>query len=212
MNTLDGYGRSALHYAAERQAACVQLLINHNAHVNIRDASQASALHWASYKNNDLCVSLLLQNGAEVNAVELNNDTPLSWAAHRSSLESMEVLLAYNARTDNINMNGQTPLARALAIRIIGLNQDDGTDDECVQLLIEASGQFDLRKNGIWPEKYKKDIKLMDLLKALCENVRSLCQLTRYAVRTFLGQCYLPNIVCKLPIPPLLQNYLLLQS
>ena len=92
---MDGYGRAALHYAAERRPRCVDLLIAHGADVDIRDASYAMPLHWASYKNNAASVRLLLQHGADVNGLEINNDTPLSWASHRSSLESIKGTLGF---------------------------------------------------------------------------------------------------------------------
>ena len=56
VNAVDGYGRAALHYAAERDAICTALLISHGAEVDVQDASQATPLHWAAFKNNARCV------------------------------------------------------------------------------------------------------------------------------------------------------------
>ena len=66
MNARDGYGRAAIHYASERNAACLEVLINHGAEVNAGDGNQDTPLHWAAYKNNTDCVRLLLQSGADV--------------------------------------------------------------------------------------------------------------------------------------------------
>ena len=55
MNALDGYGRAAIHYAAEQDATCVELLLAANADPNVRDDNQDTALHWASFKNKPKC-------------------------------------------------------------------------------------------------------------------------------------------------------------
>ena len=143
MNAIDGYERAALHYAAERSVDCLELLLLHGADVNIRDGNDDTALHWAAFKNNYHCVRTLLQNGAQINAKDYNNDTPLSWAAMKGNLESIKVLLEYNAKVDTENYSGLTPLMRAAAIPAAGLNTDE--DDACLELVLKAFGQFDLR-------------------------------------------------------------------
>ena len=63
MNALDGYGRAAIHYAAEQDATCVELLLAANADPNIRDDNQDTALHWASFKNKPKCARVSDQGG-----------------------------------------------------------------------------------------------------------------------------------------------------
>lgn len=208
MDLIDGYGRAAIHYAAERDATCLQLLLSHDAVVNAQDAGLATPLHWASFKNNARCVRILLQHGANVNALDVNSDTPLSWAAHKDNMAAINVLLQYNASVGTVNYNCFTPLLRSIRSLGIGLS----TDDACLDVLIKADGQFDVRTElGRWPAIVEGHNQLIELLRPLCQNPRSLTQLSRFAIRLRLGPCYLPNVVPKLPIPPYLQEYVLLE-
>ena len=59
MNALDGFGRAAIHYAAEKDLTCVELLLAANADPNIRDENQDTALHWASFKNKPKCAKVI---------------------------------------------------------------------------------------------------------------------------------------------------------
>ena len=155
---------------------------------------------------------ILLQNDADVNAAEINNDTPLSWASQKGNLETIKILLEYNAVVDTVNYNGFTPLFRATTIHSAGLNSD--ADDACLELLIKASGQFDLREEetGELPARVAGDNRLVELLNPYCVTARPLQHLCRFAVRWHLGTPrFLPNVVPKLPLPPFLQDCVLLQ-
>ena len=99
MNARDGYGRAAIHYAAERDDVCLEMLLEAGADPDIRDSNQDTALHWASYKNKSCCVKCLLMRGATVDAVDFNSDTPISWAALKGSFESLKVMLTAFIRT-----------------------------------------------------------------------------------------------------------------
>ncbi len=110
-------------------------------------------------------------------------------------------------------------LFRAATIQATGLNNNN--DDAVLELLLKANGQFDLRvpRDPNNPSRdlhlsgtIGQDNKLCDMLLPYCNSSRSLQQLCRYAVRQYLGNnCYLPNLVLKLPIPQRLQEYTLLQ-
>lgn len=51
MNALDGYNRTALHYAAEKDEACVEVLLEYGANPNALDGNRDTPLHWAAFKN-----------------------------------------------------------------------------------------------------------------------------------------------------------------
>ncbi|XP_021354123.1 ankyrin repeat and SOCS box protein 8-like isoform X1 [Mizuhopecten yessoensis] len=210
VNDVDGYERAALHYAAERDALSVEILLQNGADLNARDGNLDTPLHWAAFKNNIECVKLLLQKGAYVDAQDYNLDTPLSWASRKGHLAVIELLLEYNASVDLKSLHGHTPLMRAAMIQATGLNTD--ADDACLELLLKASGQFDLRTdNGQLRSKVEQDNKLREMLIPLCENVRTLQDISRHAVRQKLGYRFLPNIIPKLPIPQQLREFVLLQ-
>ena len=154
---------------------------------------------------------LLLQSGARVDATDYNNDTPLSWAARKGNLDVINLLLQYNASVNIRNLRGDTPLSRAVAIQASGLNT--AADDACLEVLLKAAGQFDLRdENGRLRNEISQDNKLREMVLPLCRNVRTLQELCRYSVRISLGYRYLPNVIPKLPIPVRLKEFVMLQS
>lgn len=190
---------------------CVEILIEHGAEVNQGDGNLDTPLHWASFKNNIPCVRYLLQHGADVDAKDYNLDTPLFWAARKGHLEVLKLLLEYNANAGHMNINGDTPLTRAMAVQLSGLNTV--SDDACLELLVKATSQFDLRdKWGNFRNDLVNDNRLSEMLVPLCKSPRKLYDLCRYQVRRCLNYRYLPNVIPKLPIPNRLQDCLLLKS
>ncbi|XP_063411852.1 ankyrin repeat and SOCS box protein 8-like [Mytilus trossulus] len=211
VNDADGYGRTALHYAAERDSVCTEMLIEHGANVNAGDANSNTALHWAAFKSNEPCVILLLKNGANVDAHDFNDDTPLSWAARKGSVSIIKLLLDYNACVNCKNLRGLTALHRIASVLASGLNTD--ADSDCMELLLRAVGQFDFRnENSELPADLARDNKLCETLLPLSQNVRPLENLCRFTIRKFLGQRYLPNVVPKLPLPRSIQELVLLKK
>ncbi|XP_077997142.1 ankyrin repeat and SOCS box protein 8-like [Glandiceps talaboti] len=209
VNAVDGYERTALHYAAEKDDICTELLIEYGADVNSPDGNQDTPLHWAAFKNNVDCVKILLQNNAAVNIGDFNNDTPISWAAFKCNVESVQLLLEYGADPAITNYNEMSPIKRAAVMAASGL---ETKDPDCVFLLIKGLGQFDIRnEQGSLPVEIKRDPELYNLLMNYSKNVRPLKELCRYVIRLSLGQTFLPEAVRKLPLPAALQTYLLLQ-
>lgn len=211
INAIDGYGRSALFYASERDASCSQLLIDHGADLNATDASGDTPLHYAAYKNNVPAMVILLDSGASANALDLNRETPISWAAKRGNLQSVKVLLQYNAVPDARDLNGRCPLVHAAQIAAAGLGANNDYD-AVVELLLKSMGQFDLRDDdGQLPNQIASDNRLTEMLVPYCCNARPLRELCRRVVRSCLGQTFLPDVVPKLPVPAVVQEYLQLQ-
>ena len=211
VNAIDGYGRSALHYAAEVDSNCVELLLMQNETlVDIGDGNQNTPLHWASYKNNVESMIILLDRGADVDAMDFNHETPLSWAAKKSNLEAVKVLLQYNAKPNIVDFNGYMPLEHVANMIARGLGGN--LEDTVMELLLKAMGQFDLRDDtGQLSKPISSDNKLNEILVPYCVGARPLKELCRYTIRSYLGRSYLPNIIPRLPVPVPLQEYLQLQ-
>lgn len=207
-NEIDGYGRAALHYAAERDIFCVEILLENGANINIGDGNQDTPLHWATFKNNLDCVKILLQRGAEVDAEDFNSDTPLSWAARKGHFEIINILLEYNADTHSMNFKDNTPLLQAATIQATGLNTD--MDDRCLELLLRATAKFHL--SSVQKDAVKRDNKLSELLLPRSTNPCSLQGQCRYNIRRALGYRYLPNVIPKLPVPQRVKDYIALKS
>ncbi|XP_013070616.2 ankyrin repeat and SOCS box protein 8-like [Biomphalaria glabrata] len=211
INEVDGYGRTALHYAAERDETVVNILLENGADINKGDGNQDTALHWAAYKNNVACVKVLLQNGADVNAVDYNHDTPIIWAAKKGNLDVIKVLLDFNADVDIRNKSGHTALQRSAGIQAAGLNNEQ--DDATLKLLIKASGRFDLLNHEGQPIAIiASDNRLSEILRPLCQAARPLLELCRWQIRKSMGQTYLPNVIPLLPVPLRLHEFLLLRD
>lgn len=211
MNALDGYNRTALHYAAEKDESCVELLLEYGAQPNALDGNKDTPLHWAAFKDNPECVRALLESGACPNARDYNNDTPLSWAAMKGNLESVKVLLDYGAQVHVTNLKGQTPISRLVALLARGLGTEQ--EEECLELLCRAAGRFEIRRaDGTLPRELSKDPQLLARLTNMVAQAPTLRCLARCAVRQSLGVQFLPTAVKELPLPETIKDYLLLRD
>lgn len=211
MNALDGYNRTALHYAAEKDEGCVELLLEYGAQPNALDGNKDTPLHWAAFKDNPECVRALLESSACPNARDYNNDTPLSWAAMKGNLESVRVLLEYGGQVHVTNLKGQTPISRLVALLARGLGAEQ--EEECLELLYKAAGRFEIRRaDGTLPRELSKDPQLLAKLTSMVAEVPTLRALSRCAVRQSLGVRFLPTAVKELPLPESVKEYLLLRD
>lgn len=208
---MDGYNRTALHYAAEKDEGCVELLLEYGALPNALDGNKDTPLHWAAFKDNPECVRALLESGACPNVRDYNNDTPLSWAAMKGNLESVRVLLEYGAQVHVTNLKGQTPISRLVALLARGLGTEQ--EEECLELLCRAAGRFEIRRaDGSLPRELTKDPQLLARLTNLVAQPPSLRALARCAVRNSLGVQFLPSAVKQLPLPESVKEYVLLRD
>lgn len=211
VNALDGYNRTALHYAAEKDEGCVELLLEYGAQPNALDGNKDTPLHWAAFKDNPECVRALLESGAHPNARDYNNDTPLSWAAMKGNLESVRVLLDYGAQVHVTNLKGQTPISRLVALLARGLGSEQ--EDECLELLCSAAGRLEMRRaDGSMPQELSKHPQLLARLTGMMAQPALLRDLARCAVRNSLGVKFLPTAVNQLPLPESVKQYVLLRD
>ncbi|NWT07516.1 ASB8 protein, partial [Mionectes macconnelli] len=206
VNALDGYSRTALHYAAERDEACVELLLEFGADPSAADGNRDTPLHWAAFRNHAGCVRALLEGGARVDARDHHADTPLGWAASRANLESVAVLLDFGAEPRALNLDGQSPAQRLVARRGPGSEREES----CLELLLRAGGRLEMRE--MREQRELRELRLGERLARLCAQPGSLQGLARCAVRRSLGRCFLPDAVEQLPLPASLKGYLLLLS
>jgi len=207
VNEHDGYERAALHYAAERDVFCVEILLENGADINIGDGNLDTALHWAAFKNNIQCVKLLLQRGAKVDPLDYNNDTPLSWAARKGHAEIVEILLDYNADPHLENSRGVTPVHKAIQVQLSGLESEE--DNKCIELLLGASCITELSGEQI--QTIKEDNRLYELLATRFDKPSSLQSQCRFQIRRSIGYRFLPNVIPKLPVPQRLKDFVALK-
>jgi ankyrin repeat/SOCS box protein 8 len=207
VNEFDGYERTAMHYAAERDVFCVEMLLENGADINIGDGNDDTPLHWATFKNNVPCVKLLLQRGAKVDPLDYNHDTPLAWAARKGHVEIIQILLDYNADGHIANLRELSPIEKAVQVQSSGLNTEN--DNRSLDLLLKATCKLtatDSQRRAI-----KEDNRLGELLSARVEMPCSLQGHCRYSIRRSFGYRYLPNVIPKLPIPSRLRDFVALK-
>ena len=99
--------------AAGGDTARVRTLVAEGVDVDGRRADGATALLWASHRDDLELVDLLLRAGADVNAADDNGVTPLERAAENASPAMVEKLLAGGASTQAARTSGLTPLMTA---------------------------------------------------------------------------------------------------
>lgn len=98
VNHQDNFGKSPLHLASRHHSTdLAQLLLDHGATLDARDARDRNALHEASYLGQVMVVGLLLERGAKVDARNKWGSTPLHCAAKAGHLEVVQLLLKEGA-------------------------------------------------------------------------------------------------------------------
>ena len=88
----------------------LRALIQQKADVNIADADGATALHWASYRDDLDSVDLLIRAGAHVNAANDLGATPLWTASLNAGAPIVQRLLDAGANPNLALLAGETPL------------------------------------------------------------------------------------------------------
>ncbi|RLN65794.1 hypothetical protein BBP00_00002631 [Phytophthora kernoviae] len=114
----DYFGRSPLHFAllcnnAVTREALVNLLIQYDADVNMKDTDGDAPLHASCAMDERLtCTLLLLTNGAAICANAIGNH-PTHIAARNGAVETLRILLDYGGDMNLKNYEGKTPLGIA---------------------------------------------------------------------------------------------------
>mmetsp|Transcript_1565 Transcript_1565/g.4727 ORF Transcript_1565/g.4727 Transcript_1565/m.4727 type:complete len:191 (+) Transcript_1565:510-1082(+) len=134
---------SPLHIAAEQgNSHVVQLLINNNAMVDIRDLSGATPLHRAAFHGQEDVVNTLLLNGADPNAPDADGLSPMHIAAWMGQTQIFEQLWMGGGQLNTCSNDGETPLHVACI---------EGHQDT-VEKLLALGCCFIENKDGFTPE------------------------------------------------------------
>jgi len=98
MNDSDDNGFTPLMYAVELSAnSCVDVLLNFNASVHVKDHADVSPLHLAACKKNLHAIQLLINSGHKLDCVDTHGWPPLLYAIfHQANKECISVLMEKN--------------------------------------------------------------------------------------------------------------------
>ena len=119
-------GVTPLMWAARINATQIlKALLQGGAHMEQRNDSEETALHYAMMDTRTDTLVLLLDAGADVNAQSRDGETPLHWACMYPHKEGVALLLQHKADPNLRVQDGASPLAWALHL----------SDDQTVQLL-----------------------------------------------------------------------------
>lgn len=114
LNLQDGFGSTALHWAAMRGwREMFDFLIAKGADVTIKERHGGTTLHWAAHNDDPEIVKILIQKGVNVNEKNMMGRAPLHVTARRGCIKATKALLASGAKIDIQNRDGGTPLHTA---------------------------------------------------------------------------------------------------
>lgn len=99
--------------AANRHAACVQLLLQAGADVNKRSSQFYTALHYAAESGCVESIRFLVEGGAELNHTEASHKPPLHLAIMRENTDAVNEFLRNHADPNLRDNIGHTPLHAA---------------------------------------------------------------------------------------------------
>jgi len=109
-----GADRPPLIDAAKRaDRETLRSLLKRGVNVNATEADGATALHWASYRDDGDAADLLIRAGANVNAANDLGATPLWLACQNGSETMVRILLAAGADPNVALLAGETPVMAA---------------------------------------------------------------------------------------------------
>ncbi|KAF2797460.1 ankyrin [Melanomma pulvis-pyrius CBS 109.77] len=159
----DGLGMTPLMWAASRgDYANLQILLSHNASINLRDMQNKSVMHYAASSASLGCIKALLDANVDHSVEDEYGNTPLHGISYSyaSPLAIRGCILALQGQGADIearNKNGNTPLMEATLTESIGV--------------IDALLQCDADVNAIDPH----DISI--IARAISSNVSEVLQL-----------------------------------
>ncbi|XP_076782059.1 uncharacterized protein LOC143439617 isoform X1 [Arvicanthis niloticus] len=114
VNDRDRNGRTMLHYAcAHGHPVVVDLLIQWNCDIDLRDSENCTALIKTSQYGNGECASILLDHGAYPNTKDNHGNTALHYTVWYNNTSMADILLEHHADISIRNKDNFTPYTLA---------------------------------------------------------------------------------------------------
>ncbi|CAM9977341.1 unnamed protein product, partial [Ectocarpus sp. 8 AP-2014] len=156
VDTIDGRGGAALHYAAavRNNGDAVRALLGAGADVEVKSTTDScfTPLHVAVNRRiaSGGAIHALLEGGANVNARTPRDETPPHVACRHSRVSGVELLLRWGADEKLTNNVGKTPAAVTGALQQDGLNNEEPEADNqrIRRMLTRAPADRSWRRRG----------------------------------------------------------------
>ncbi|PSN40934.1 hypothetical protein C0J52_16263 [Blattella germanica] len=137
-NAKDEYGRTPMHYAAEKNLMkVVECLLELKCDIDCTSKYGETPLLKAIKWGNEEITIKLLKHGANPNAKDEYGRTPMHYAAEKNLMKVVEYLLELKCDIDCTNKKGETPLINAIkmeyeemAIKLLKLGANPKAKDE----------------------------------------------------------------------------------
>lgn len=142
----DDVKKYPIHYAVKNNSVSeVEKLLSRGFDVNLRDSSEATPLHYVSWRSTSIDESymkiteMLLKNRAEINARDSYGRTPLYFCVRKGSKKIVQLFLNYKADFKAVDNFGETLLLSAAR----------GDESEKVLQLLIDLGLYVNRRNKL---------------------------------------------------------------
>ncbi|XP_033726929.1 poly [ADP-ribose] polymerase tankyrase-2-like [Pecten maximus] len=99
-----------IHVASQGKPAIVQMLLDANCNVNVKDNRGNLPIHHAAMKGHSDIMKTLIDAGSEINTQDKNGWTPLHCASYWGHLEAVQVLVKQGADVNTKNKDERTAL------------------------------------------------------------------------------------------------------
>ncbi|KAF4086674.1 hypothetical protein AMELA_G00087090 [Ameiurus melas] len=190
---LSAGGKAALHEACTYEnSKCAELLLEHGANPNQLTEDGLAPLHMCRTPQS-------LRYGANVNQADNEHRTPLHKAARNVQISLVQLLLNYGADINAIDYNGCSPLSNVLQKAIL---RQKWQPDIVVQTLLNHGAI------KVWPQAL---LKVLTACAAAPKTVEILFNSYTLVPVTYKWAEAIPEDIFKLPVPKVLQDYLLLK-
>ncbi|XP_069105647.1 ankyrin repeat domain-containing protein 6-like [Argopecten irradians] len=99
-----------IHVASQGKPTIVQMLLEANCNVNVKDNRGNLPIHHAAMKGHADIMKTLIDAGSEINTQDKNGWTPLHCAAYWGHLEAVQILVKRGAEVNTKNKDERTAL------------------------------------------------------------------------------------------------------
>ncbi|CAG2219203.1 unnamed protein product [Mytilus edulis] len=208
VQTLDR--RTALHFATWRgNTDIVQELVNHGANVNLQDEDLWAPLYWAAKLNYIQIARILVENGADLNCANAMEQCPLHEVLKNGHTELAKYLISEGAMV--------TGKIKGVFQCMID-NKDIKTEDRISLCDIFIEAGYPIHSNSSLPQILSRKpyidqnfVKHVQTRQLETLTLKSMCRIcVRKELIKKTNGCSIRAKLPQLPLPKLLQNYIIL--